>query len=396
MNKIHILFLLISITVCVIIFSQIFTLPVYGYNTWPWPTFMHDYSHTGLSQFTGPQSNFTLWKFNAKNGTSSLVIGQNDTIYFGSWGSLVALDKDHTEKFRISVGGIVDPPSIGSDGALYFENGGNTIFAANPDGTINWKYQSNATVTIPVIDINDRIYFGSGNFLESINSDGKLLWKYKTYGLVSIPSVGPDGAIYFGDTDHNFYSVDSLGNLKWKFNAKGITTLASISPQGTVYFCDSDNYLYSLNQDGTLKWTYQSTNSGAPPAIGSDSTLFLTDGTGLVALNSDGVKKWDFHPVNYTVQSVSVDKDGTTYAGIYENYLYALDPSGNVKWSYKSHGSVSQLVIGSDGTIYFNSGEGVIYALGQPIPEFPMPIILVIISFIGILVIPRVFSRRHL
>jgi outer membrane protein assembly factor BamB len=361
----------------------------------PWPTFMHDYSHTGLSQFTGMQSNFTLWKLNVKNGTSALVLGQNDMIYFGSWGSLVALDIDHTEKFRIKVGGIVDPPSIGYDGTIYFENGGNTIFAANPGGTIKWKYQSNETVTIPAIDIYGRIYFGSSNFLESISPDGKFLWKYKTNGLVSIPSMGPDGAIYFGNTDHNFYAIDSSGNLKWKFNAKGITTLASIIPQGTVYFCDSDNYLYAINRDGKLKWTYQSTNSGTPPAIGSDKTLFLTDGTGLVALSQDGIKKWDFHPANIILQSVSVDRDGIIYAGSYENYLYALDSFGNVKWDYKSYGSVSQPVIGSDGTIYFNSGEGVIYALGQPsIPEFPMPILLIIILFISILVIPRVFPRH--
>jgi len=390
MNKTRLFLLLVSIAISVSIFSQIFTLPVYGYSTLPWATFMHDYSHTGLSQFTGTQSNLTLWKFNVKNGTSSLVIGQNDTIYFGSWGSLFALNKDHTEKFKITVGGIVDPPSIGSDGTLYFENGGSVIFAADPDGIINWKYPSNATVTIPVIDLKDRIYFGSGNLLESVSSDGNLLWKYRTDGLVSIPSVGPDGAIYFGDTDHNFYSIDSSGNLKWKFNAKGSTTLASINPQGTIYFCDSDNYLYSLKPNGTLNWTYQSTNSGSPPAIGYDNTLYLLDDTGLVALNSNGIKKWDFHPTNVTIQSVSIDKDGTIYAGIYENRLYALDPSGNVKWNYKSYGSVGQAVIGSDGTTYFNSGEGVIYALGQPIPEFPFAILTLIIATFSIILFQKV------
>jgi len=382
----------VLVTIVVILFSQTFSLSAYGSSALPWPTFMHDYSHTGLSQFAGVQSNSTLWQFNVKNGTSALVIGQNNIIYFGSWGNLVAIDVDHAEKFKINVGGIVDSPSIGSDGTLYFENGGNTIFAASPEGTIKWKYQSNDTVTIPAIDIYDRIYFGSGNFLESVSPVGKLFWKYHTNGLVSIPSVGPDGTIYIGDTDHNFYALDSSGNLKWKFNAKGITTLGSINPQNTVYFCDSDNYLYAVNQDGTLKWTFQSTNIGTPPSIGPDNTLFLVDGTGLVALNSDGTKKWDYHPANVTVQSASVDKDGTAYVGIFENHLYALDSSGDVKWNFRADGGVSQPAIGSDGTIYFNSGKGIIYALGQPaIPEFPMPTLLVIISFIGILAIPRVF-----
>lgn len=392
-KKTRIISLFIFITICAVFFSQTFFLSAYGYSPFPWPTLMHDYSHTSLSQFTGTQFNSTLWRVNVKNGTSALVLGQSNIIYFGSWGNLVALDRDHTEEFRINVGGIVDPPSIGPDGTLYFENNGNTMFAATPDGTIKWRYQSNGTVTIPVVDSQNRVYFGSGNFLESISPDGKLLWKYKTDGLVSIPSIGPDGAIYFGDTDHNFYAIDSSGNLKWKFNAKGTTTLASISPQGTAYFCDSDNYFYALNQDGTLKWTYQSTNSGLPPTIGPDGTLFFTDGTGLVTLNPDGTKKWDFHPANITLQSVTADRNGIIYVGSYENYLYEMDSHGNVKWSYKTYGSVSQPIIGPDDTIYFNSGKGFIYAIGQSIPEFPMPIFLAIISFAVILVLPKAFPR---
>lgn len=384
MNQRKKIFFIVSIIASALFFTQNSVLPVYG--MWSWPSFMHDYSHTGLSQYTGTQFNSTLWRSNVKNGTSVLVLGQNDTMYFGSLGNLVALDRNHTEKFRINVGGIVDSPAIGSDGTLYFENGGTEIFAVKPDGTMKWKFQSGGTVTIPAIDTYDRVYFGSDNFLESLSADGKFLWKYKTDGIVSLPSVGPDGIIYVGDTDHNFYSVDPSGSLKWKFNAKGITTPASISPQGTIYFCDSDNYLYALNPDGILKWTYQSTNTGVPPAIGPDGTLFLIDGAGINAINPHGTKGWNFHPANLTIQSVSVDRTGTIYVGGFENYLYALDSAGNVKWDYKAYGSVNQPVIGSDGTIYFNSGEGIIYALGQPIPEFPLGsvIIMTVVIIVGI------------
>lgn len=357
-----------------------------GYDKWSWPTFMHDSAHTSLSQYAGAQSNSTLWHYNAKNGTSALVLGPNDTIYFGSLGDLVALNGNNTEKFKITIGGIIDPPTIGTDGTLYLENGGTKLFAVQQDGTMKWKFQSNGTVTIPAIDIYDRIYFGSDNFLESLNPDGKLLFKFKTNGTVSMPSVGPDGIIYVGNTDHSFYAVEPSGTLKWKFDAKGITTPASTSPQGTIYFCDSDNYLYALGPDGTLKWTYQSTNNGAPPAIGPDGTLYLTDGSGVIAINPDGTKKWDFHPSDVTIQSVSVDRNGTIYLGSFENYLYAIDSNGSVRWNYKAYGSVGQPVIGSNGTIYFNSGEGIIYALGQPIPEFPLgsALIMTIVVIFGI------------
>lgn len=348
------------------------SLPVYGYVDIPWPGFMHDYARSSLSQYVGTPTNSTLWYLGARGVTSALVLGDNDTIYFGSHGSLVALGIDGITKFKINVGGTVDPPAIDSDGTIYFENGNTTMFAATPSGAVKWELNSNGTVTIPATDIYNRIYFGNDTALVSLNDDGRLLWNYNTGGLVSMPSVGPDGQIYVGDTDHKFYSIDSQGNLKWKFDTNGTTTAASISPQGTIYFCDSNNTLYALNPEGTLKWSYQSANMGIPPAIGPDGTLFLANGTGIVAINPDGTTKWVFNPAGYTVQSITVDMAGTVYAGTFEDNLFALDSNGSVKWEFKSQGSVGQPVIGPTGTIYFNSGDGSIYALGQAVPEFPL------------------------
>lgn len=357
-------------------------LPAYGYRGLPWPSFMHDYARSNLSQYVGTPTNSTLWHLGVKNITSVLVLGADNTIYFGSHGSLVALGSDGTTKFKINVGGMVDPPAIDSDGTIYFENGNTTIFAVTSSGTVKWEFNSNGTVTMPATDIYNRIYFGNNTSLVSLNDDGRLLWKHKTHGLVSVPSVGPNGQIYVGDTDHKFYSVDSEGNLKWKFDTNGTTTTASISPRGTIYFCDSDNHLYALNPEGALKWSYQSTNMGIPPAIGPDGTLFLANGTGIVAINPDGTTKWVFNPTDYTIQSVSVDMAGTVYAGTVEDHLFALNTNGSVKWEFKSQGSVEQPVIGSGGVIYFNSGDGSIYALGQAVPEFPLGASLVMTAVI--------------
>ena len=64
-------------------------------------------------------------------------------------------------------------------------------------------------------------------------------------------------------------------------------------------------------------------------------------------------------------------KDGTTYAGSFDQNLYAYNPDGSVKWQFMAEGSiVSSPKVGADGTIYFGSGvtDGAPAAMGLPTP----------------------------
>jgi hypothetical protein len=59
-------------------------------------------------------------------------------------------------------------------------------------------------------------------------------------------------------------------------------------------------------------------------------------------------------------QTPAIDSNGTIYTGS-ENYLYAFDPQGNIKWTYSVQGLVSNNTspaIGEDGTIYFTANAG--------------------------------------
>ena len=90
--------------------------------------------------------------------------------------------------------------------------------------------------------------------------------------------------------------------------------------------------------------------------------------TGLSPFNTNnnaGALKWKFTTDNHVESSPSIGSDGTVYFGSDDGNVYAVDASGNQKWKFTTLGSSivrSSPAIGADGTIYFGSEGGRSYA----------------------------------
>jgi outer membrane protein assembly factor BamB len=83
-----------------------------------------------------------------------------------------------------------------------------------------------------------------------------------------------------------------------------------------------------------------------------------------------GALRWQFTTRNHVESSPSIGSDGTIYFGSDDGNVYAVDPYGNQKWKFTTLGSSivrSSPAIGADGTIYVGSeggrSYGGIYAL---------------------------------
>src|SRR5271156_1512485 len=100
----------------------------------------------------------------------------------------------------------------------------------------------------------------------------------------------------------------------------------------------------AVNPDGTGKWSYSLTgHMVASPAIASDGTLYFgSDDSNLYALDSNGRVKWKFATDGAVTSTPALAKNGTVYFGGTDHNLYA---------------------IGADGTIYFQNGEGKLFAI---------------------------------
>jgi len=101
------------------------------------------------------------------------------------------------------------------------------------------------------------------------------------------------------------------------------------------------------------------------PAIAPDGTIYVgSPDSGLYAVSPSGSVKWRY-PTGASVRSSpAIAPDGTVYVGSSDSYLYAINPDGTLRWRYLTNGDVrSSPAIAADGTVYFGSNDNCLYAL---------------------------------
>ncbi len=346
----------------------------------PWPMYMHDLNHSGLSPFTGSQTNNTKWTFATGSAIAygNPTLGSDGTIYIGSSNSILyALNPDGSLKWSYTTGGaIYNSPVIASDNTIYIGvMGDGKVYALNPNGTLKWSYSTGGSIYgSAAIGSDETLYVGSiDNKLYAIYSDGTLKWSYSTDDVIfgSSPAIGSDGTIYIGNKNGKLYAINPDGTLKWSYSTGGnFFGSPAIGMDGIIYIGNDDSKLYAMNPDGTLKWTYTGNRwnintAGTSPAISADNTIYMgsyADGK-IYAINPDGKLKWTYGTGNAIYASPTIGADGTVYIGSGNKYFYALNSDGTVKWSYSMGTSIrTPATIGSDGVIYIGTWKGTVYA----------------------------------
>ncbi len=346
--------------------------------------------------------------------TQGPALGEDGTIYFLSKDTIVALDQNGEETWRFKTNGTTGfGPTIGPDGTVYQGSWDGYFYALNKDGTLKWKYKTAGAVSYPAsIDKNGIIYLGGGDAhsgpdgnLYAFNPDGSLKWKYDTKTLrVGSPAIGSDGLIYVAAAP-DLFVFDSSGNLKWKkapelsfqniktafaaecgapplpaCNGMGQFPNGSMPPTGCgappLPPCDG----MGQPQNGNMFQQLPGQNDMAgiiTPAIASDGTIYVGNAQGILsAINPETQEiKWTYQtgadpnqPGFYGLPSFPlVDKAGAVYVGSVDGKMYAIDKNGNLLWEYQTAGKITEAspAFGSDGTLYFTSKDGYLYAIGD-------------------------------
>jgi len=377
-----------------------------------WPGFAYDPARTGQSPYEGPQTNKLKWQFTLPAWGSSVVVGADGTAYVGTHaGVLFALNRDGSEKWRFDLTTIeVAPPEDWSEAEKNeltkrgLRANINDV-AIGPDGTIYfgqalhvWKGSTTTGFSVP----------GHERRLYALDPNRTVEWTFGVgqQDIATHISIDPNGTLYFGTVEGQyeqaecrFYAVSPEGWEKWSvlLSASGTILSPALARDGTIYV--GGDRLRALNpQDGSIKWEYDiqtTTSIAAAPAVGPDGTVYvctrpgaIDDYSKILAIHPDGTTKWEL-AVGVMETSPAISEEGTIYmtswvprntraeSGI-QTGLTAITPEGQVIWSYETTfpdwhfnpdqrgmpwGSDSSPIVGSDGTIYFGTDVGLVYAV---------------------------------
>lgn len=335
---------------------------------------------------------------------SSPTIDKDGFIYVAAGRKVYAFNPDGTKKYSIDICGLWDgntydserdrmvysSPAIDEDGIIYF--------VTNSGCEDSWDY---AIEDLKVLE----------PYWEEINAAAYLYGGVVNFDNIDLilEFIGAD--IRVGRTEvqkavGELVAIDKFGDVKWhkrlphwSYSSPVIGVVSvedefgDVSKEIRIYVgSEEEGAITAFGPDGEKKWekliwkdtTYK---IAAAPVIGDDGTIYVGvdvgdgandgDRSGLFALNPDGTEKWRTNePIGFIKSSPAIARDGTIYVGTTIDYngdglfrLCAINPEdGKVKWKFGGDAGydgkmVSSPIIGFDGTIYFGTTYGFIYAV---------------------------------
>lgn len=352
-----------------------------------------DRRHTGQSPYVGPARPGVFWQLDTHHPVvGQAVVDREGNVYVGS--------RDHTFYSISRTGGVRWRRDLGSDiySSPVLDEHGHVFIGSDADyffcldvntGEVVWDIRTDFDVDTGItIGPSGIIYFGSGEELWAVNADGETQWRFRArVKIFSAPAVADDGTIYFGAQDDYFYALSPEGHMLWRIRSDrpdDNDSSAVIGDDGTIYFGSDDRRVYAVDRNGHVLW--RADVSGyvrAPVALGRRSDLIVPIfGPHARVASLDrvtGEERWSFAaaPSNATDSGVGsgpiVDRDGNIYFGSDDDFVYAIDPDGGLRWVFQAEGNVDgDPILTPDGALLIGSDDGNLYALrADAIPAMP-------------------------
>ena len=224
----------------------------------------------------------------------SILVAANGDIYVltSDWGVTVIAPTGHVLWSAVDVHG--DNPAtmaVAPDGTLYLGvapnfglSGPNSslLYALHPDGTPAWPSPTTLPGGVARIAVtpDGSLRVVNGDQLSAVSADGHLLWSVPMLAGTEM-AIAANGTtivnVRLSNTPPVFHvaeGVSSGGVILWRYRAYFGTPI--VGGDGTIYL--GGKVMMALRADGTRLWQVASGTGLTPKAIGTDGTLYATEG----------------------------------------------------------------------------------------------------------------------
>ena len=141
----------------------------------------------------------------------------------------------------------------------------------------------------------------------------------------------------------------------------------AIGPDNTAYITCDYGALIAHRPSGSIAWKFVLPDLDqitAAPIIADDGTILIGCSNDFIyALNSDGTVKWADSVGSQVWATGALGADGTSYFQTADSTVIALRSDGSQLWTFFSEGGNTAPVVGADGTVYAVNQNGTVYAI---------------------------------
>lgn len=300
------------------------------------------------------------WKFTATGPiTGALALGDDGILYAtGEDGTIYALDSAGRVQWKFNAGPTLAGPIIGADGTIYVSNKGESTYAINPTGAQQWAMESgpyaDASVAVSSALDQDHLYMPWRGHIHGVRlSSREPDWTAGNFQIDGSVAILPNGLIVYPGAGR-IDAVDSSGVIVWQYPAMDSPVSADLV----------------LNNGGQIPVGNFWLDSGI--AVGADGTLYAcaVDEPGgarranarLIALTADGTYKWEFRTKTLSLNRATpvIATDGTVYFGSGDGMLYSLSSDGTQRWAANTGAAIVATLLAEDGTVYVLNTDGLV------------------------------------
>ncbi|MGB9176771.1 MAG: WD40 repeat domain-containing protein, partial [Methanoregula sp.] len=262
--------------------------------------------------------------------------------------------------------------TITPDASLVYARG-NEMYVRSWDREIHWIRRPGMVASLSYD--GKRMVTGVGNKVAVLDNKGVENWSRSMDGYVKAVAFSPNGSVIISADDKgNYISWNKDGEFIARLKNTTANTIA-YAPGGDLVVVATDNGLRFYNRKLDLIWYDNRTESRDEfIAISGDGSTVITAGSNQVAsYTRDGTLNWRYEITKDPIIDMHCSLDcSAIIVGGQDKEVVAIDPSGTVRWRYKTGQWVNAVGVsryasviaagGIDRTVYVLDKSGTLIA----------------------------------